>query len=59
LPAEALVRQFEPGFGWTYVNKEDTAAYRTMLITTWAAQLVIIVILFIAIIFLMKRKDAT
>jgi hypothetical protein len=58
LPAEALIRQFEPGFGWTYVNREDTAAFWRMLVTTWVAQGIIIAILFIAIMFLMKRKDA-
>jgi ABC-type multidrug transport system ATPase subunit len=58
LPAEELIRQFYPGFGWTYVDKEDTSAYRSMIITTWIAQLVIILILFVLIMFLLKRKDA-
>ncbi|MDX1416042.1 MAG: FHA domain-containing protein [Candidatus Promineifilaceae bacterium] len=58
LPAEELIRQFYPGFGWTYVNKNDSAAYRSMILETWAAQLVIIFILFVLIIFLLKRKDA-
>jgi hypothetical protein len=57
LPAEALIRQFEPGFGWTYVNKADTVAYWQMLVTTWTAQVIIIVVLFLAILFLMRRKD--
>ncbi len=58
LPAEELIRQFYPGFGWTYVDKTDSAAYRSMLIQTWAAQGVIILILFILIVLLLKRKDA-
>jgi hypothetical protein len=58
LPAEELIRQFYPGFGWTFVDKNDTAAYRNMILKTWAAQLVIIFILFVLIMLLLKRKDA-
>ena len=57
LPAEELIRQFYPGFGWTYVDKDDTAAYRGMILQTWAAQLIIIFILFVLIMLLLKRKD--
>ena len=57
LPAEELIRQFYPGFGWTFVDKNDTAAYRNMILKTWAAQLLIIFILFVLIMFLLKRKD--
>jgi hypothetical protein len=57
LPAEELIRQFYPGFGWTFVDKNDTAAYRSMILKTWTAQLVIILILFVLIMFLLKRKD--
>ncbi len=57
LPAEELIRQFYPGFGWTFVDKNNTVAYRTMILKTWAAQLVIILILFVLIMFLLKRKD--
>jgi ABC-type multidrug transport system ATPase subunit len=58
LPAEELIRQFYPGFGWTFVDKNNTAAYRSMILKTWASQLVIIFILFVLIMFLLKRKDA-
>jgi ABC-type multidrug transport system ATPase subunit len=57
LPAEELIRQFYPGFSWTFVDKNDTAAYRNMLLKTWTAQLIIILILFVLIMFLLKRKD--
>ena len=57
LPAEELIRQFYPGFGWTYVDKNNTIAYRNMILQTWAAQLIIILILFALIMFLLKRKD--
>jgi hypothetical protein len=58
LPAEELIRQFYPGFGWTYVDKNDTAAFQSMILKTWTAQLIIILILFVLIMFLLKRKDA-
>ena len=57
LPAEELIRQFYPGFGWTFVDKNDTVAYRSMILKTWTAQLIIILILFVLIMFLLKRKD--
>jgi ABC-type multidrug transport system ATPase subunit len=57
LPAEELIRQFEPGFGWTYVDKDNSGAYRSMILKTWAAQLVIIVILVVLTMFVQKRKD--
>ncbi len=57
LPAEELIRQFEPGFGWTYVDKNDADAYGAMLLKTWAAQTLIIFVLFLGIMFLQKRKD--
>ena len=57
LPAEELIRQFYPGFGWTFVDKDNTAAFRTMILKTWTAQLIIILILFVLIMLLLKRKD--
>ena len=58
LPAEELIRQFYPGFGWTYVDKYNANAYRTMILKTWAAQGVIILVLFVLIVILLKRKDS-
>lgn len=57
LPAEELIRQFEPGFGWSYVDKDDIGAYRSMVLKTWAAQLLIIVILLVLTMLVQKRKD--
>ncbi len=57
LPAEELIRQFEPGFGWSYVDKSNESAYRSMILKTWAAQLAIIIVLFILTMFVQKRKD--
>lgn len=56
-PAETLVNQIKRDMGWTFVNKQDSVAYFTKIITTWAAQLVIITILFFGILIIQKRKD--
>jgi hypothetical protein len=56
-PAEAVVRTFVNGSGFAYVNKEDPLAYHTKVITTWVVQFLIILILFVAILYLQKRKD--
>jgi ABC-type multidrug transport system ATPase subunit/pSer/pThr/pTyr-binding forkhead associated (FHA) protein len=58
-PAEAIVNQFYTNFDWIFVNKEDTEAYWAKLISTWLVQATIILILFVAILFLQKRKDIT
>jgi hypothetical protein len=55
--AEGVVSRIYPGFGWSYVDKSNPTAYYGMLAQTWGAQWVIILILFVAILFLQKRKD--
>ncbi len=57
-PAEGVARTFYNAMYWSYVNKEDTLAYYTKIGTAWLVQGFICVVLFIAIIFLQKRKDA-
>jgi len=56
-PAESIVNQFYSNFGWIFVNKEDSSAYWAKLVKTWLVQSFIIVVLFVAILFLQKRKD--
>jgi hypothetical protein len=56
-PAEAVVRTFYDGAGFTYVNKQDTAAYLAKVGFTWTVQGFIILLLFGAILYLQKRKD--
>ncbi len=56
-PAESVVDTFHAGFGWSYVNKEDPVAYWAKIMKTWLVQLFIIVLLFVAILYLQKRKD--
>ena len=55
--AEAMIRQAQRDFGWTFVNKEDGSAYWGTLLRTWLAQSIIIGFLFVGILILQKRKD--
>jgi len=55
--AEAMLGRFERLFGWAAVDKGSDEAFTKMILKTWAAQVVIIVILFGLILFLMKMKD--
>jgi len=55
--AEGLVRTFYTGLSWAYVDKEDSGAYFAKISTTWFVQFLICVILFVAILYLQKRKD--
>ena len=58
-PAEGIVRTFYDGVGWSYVNKEDRPAYFAKIYKAWLVQIFICVILFVAILYLQKRKDVT
>ena len=57
--AEGVVETFKTGFGWTYVDKENGPAYWGKILFTWLVQSAIIIILFMAILVLQKRKDVT
>ncbi|MDP1545833.1 MAG: FHA domain-containing protein [Anaerolineales bacterium] len=56
-PAEAVVRTFYDGAGFTYVDKKDTAAYLGKITFSWLVQIFVVLILFAAILYLQKRKD--
>jgi hypothetical protein len=58
-PAEAVIEQFYTSFDWIHVDKNDSKAYWAKITKTWAIQSGIILILFVAILFLQKRKDIT
>ena len=58
-PAESIIEQFYVNFTWTFVDKEDSVAYWAKITKTWVIQSGIILILFVAILFLQKRKDIT
>jgi ABC-type multidrug transport system ATPase subunit len=58
-PAEQIIAQYNRDFGWLFVNKDDAGAYWSTITTTWLAQGFIIVLLFVTILILQKRKDVT
>jgi hypothetical protein len=58
-PAEQIIAQSNRDFGWLFVDKDDTGAYWSTIATTWLAQGFIIVLLFVVILILQKRKDVT
>ena len=57
--AESTIRRFKEQYGWTFVDKTDRDAYLQMLMTTWIAQLVICLVLFIGTIIMQKRSEAS
>jgi ABC-type multidrug transport system ATPase subunit/pSer/pThr/pTyr-binding forkhead associated (FHA) protein len=57
-PAEGIIRTLYEDYGWTFVDKNDTQAFWSKILTTWTAQVVIIVVLLLGVLFMVKRKDA-
>jgi hypothetical protein len=57
--AESTISRFKDQYGWTFVDKTDRPAYLQMLVTTWIAQLVICLVLFIGTIIMQKRAEAS
>ena len=55
--AEGIARTFYTGLSWAYVDKDDTAAYLGKVTFTWFVQFLLCLILFVAILYLQKRKD--
>jgi hypothetical protein len=58
-PAEGIMDTFYTGIGWSFVDKENVPAYWAKIMVTWLVQLFIVTLLFVAIIYLQKRKDVT
>ncbi len=56
-PAEGVVRNFYSNFPFMYVDKNDTVAYYSKVGLTWVVQGFICLVLFVAILYLQKRKD--
>jgi hypothetical protein len=55
--AESMIRRFKTDFAWAFVSKKDHPAYLRYLYRTWGAQLVIIMVLFVATLLVQKRRD--
>ncbi len=56
-PAENLLATYVRDYGFNFVDKNDSLAYTLQLAVSWGAQILIIVILFVATVIMMKRKD--
>ena len=57
--AEALIQANVETMGWAFVDVRDTNNLLTWITKTWLAQLIIIGVYFVLILFFMKRKDAS
>jgi ABC transport system ATP-binding/permease protein len=57
--AESTIRRYKEQYGWTFVDKTDRPAYVQLLITTWIAQIIICIVLFIGTIIMQKRSEAS
>ena len=55
--AEGSIKRYKEDFGWTFMDKEDREKYLGTIFMTWAAQAVIIFIIFLGTIFMQKRRD--
>ena len=55
--AESTIENYKDDFGWTFVDKTDKTNYYKTVFGTWAAQLVIILVLLAGTIFMVKKRD--
>jgi len=55
--AEGIMSSVTDQYGWAWVNKKDPSIYYPWLINTWLAQIKIIAVYFLIILWLIKRKD--
>lgn len=57
--AESTIDRYKDDFGWVFLNKEDRKNYLKTIFSTWAAELVIILVLFTGTVIMQKRRDVT
>lgn len=55
--AEASIQRYKKDFGWTFLNKNDREKYLGTIFGTWAAQVLIITVIFMGTLFMQKRRD--
>jgi ABC transport system ATP-binding/permease protein len=55
--AEASIKRYKEDFGWTFLNKDDREKYLGTLFGTWAAQILIITVIFLGTLYMQKRRD--
>ena len=56
--AEATIKRYKDDYGWTFLDKENSDKYPGVIVMTWGAQLIIIVVVFIGTVIMQKRRDA-
>jgi ABC-type multidrug transport system ATPase subunit/pSer/pThr/pTyr-binding forkhead associated (FHA) protein len=56
-PAVGMIETYKVDYYWTFVDKNDPQAFWTKIITTWAAQCIIISVLILGVLLMVKRKD--
>ncbi len=54
---EAVIGGTTDQYGWAWVNKKDPGIFATWLFNTWFPQIEIVVVYFVIILILIKRKD--
>ena len=55
--AEGVIDSVTDQYGWAWVNKRDASLYFPWLTRAWIAQVEIILVYYLLILFLIKRKD--
>lgn len=55
--AEAGINRYKKDFGWTFLNKNDREKYLGTIFGTWAAQVLIITVIFMGTLYMQKRRD--
>lgn len=55
--AESTIENYKDDFGWTFVDKTDEEGYHKSLFGTWAAQLIIILVLLAGTVYMQRRRD--
>jgi len=55
--AESTISRYKEDYGWTFIHKKDRPVYMKTLVTAWAAQIIIILTLFVGVVILQKRTD--
>ena len=56
-PAEGVIGLIVEDYGWTFVDKDNPESYRRFVVTTWAAQIAIVLTLLGVILIVQKQKD--
>jgi hypothetical protein len=56
-PAVGMIETYKVEYEWTFVDKNDSQAFWTKILISWGAQTLIIIVLLVAIILMVKRKD--